>query len=165
MHKFLRYTYLYHSWLFLTPQFLLFTFFFSHLAIFYVTLYFLCPCKMPYVLPETRQRIDTWINIASTLAPWASGSISRFTAFWPFGSIQAQVNRLCSYLGMVLQALPRRPSLNSWLFCAWKVWSGFLALCFLTSISYILLLCCPPLSNPKSGLCFLRSIVSVFFWL
>lgn len=33
--------------------------FISDLALIYVTLYFLCPCKMPYVLSGARQGINT----------------------------------------------------------------------------------------------------------
>lgn len=128
--------------------------FLSHLVHICVTLYFLCPCKMPSVLPGTRQGINM-NKFSQHLAPWASGSTSRFAASQPFGSIQAQSNRLCSCAAIVPQALPLRTSLNSWLLLAWTVWSGFLAPCCLTSISCILLLRCPPLLHPNSGICFL----------
>lgn len=86
--------------------------FLSHLVRICVTLYFLCPCKMPSVLPGTRQGINM-NKYSQHLAPWASGSTSRFAAFQPFGSIQAQSNRLCSCAAIVPQALPLRTSLNS----------------------------------------------------
>lgn len=51
--------------------------FLSHLTFIYVSLYFAYPCKVPYVLRRIRQRINTWINIASTwLAPHHAGPLA-----------------------------------------------------------------------------------------
>lgn len=147
---------------FLFAPILVICLFLSRLALIYVSLYSAYPCKVPYVLLRTRQRINTWINIVSTWLPEPLAPHHALLLLGVWVQPKHKVIGSVPVLGCAL-GLPFKTSLNSWLFLAWTLWWGFIDICLII-ISSIMLLCCLSPPHSKSGILFLKSIVSTFLW-
>jgi hypothetical protein len=115
VHRILRQSRWFHFWLLLTQS--SFCLSLSYLPFIYVTLYFLCPCKLPYALPGARQGINIRINIVSTCSEslWLQVTSHCFLAFLAQSAHKIMAGLLpCTWL--VPRPVTQLRISNSWLF-------------------------------------------------